>query len=384
MRQFRTNKIDPVLLNSINIKSNNTIKTIVLAKDYVNLKNALNREHIHIMKKLPFINSYIIEIPLSMILHLSKLDEILYICADVKASTQMNIASRVIGADKFHRKGLYGKGLSVAIIDTGLYPHVDFTRPKYRIKHFIDLINGKPSPYDDNGHGTFVAGVVAGSGYASKGLYKGIAPKSNIVAFKTMDAQGGGDGSSILEAMQYISDHHKELNIKVLSMSLGASAGSKQSDMLSKGAQRLWDKGIFVVAAAGNSGPNKATITTPGVNPTIMTVGASDDNRTISTKDDRVASFSSRGPVSPRIIKPEIVAPGVNITSTNNSKNPAYTIMSGTSVATPIVAGAALLYFEAYKDITPNKIKSLILKNAISLNEDKYAQGRGSMSLMKE
>jgi len=382
MKQLYKNKIDPVLLNSINIKSSSSIKIIVLADDYMKLKDDLLSSHVHIVKNLPFINAYVIEVKRSLIPHLAEMRQINYICSDVKASTQMNIASKVIGADKLHRKGLTGKNLGVAIIDTGLYPHPDFTRPRSRIWRFIDLVNGKQYPYDDNGHGTFVTGVVAGNGYKSRGLYKGIAPKANIFSFKTMDKDGGGDGSAILEAMQYVTDHHKDLNIKVVSMSLGAIAGSKQSDILSKGAQALWNEGIFVVAAAGNSGPGKSTITTPGINPNIMTVGASDDNRTVTMKDDKVADFSSRGPANSRILKPEIVAPGVNITSTNNSLQPAYKVMSGTSVATPVVAGAALLYYEAYKDITPDRIKMLIMKNAVDLKEDKYAQGKGSIMLL--
>lgn len=381
MRQITSGKIDPILLNSINIKSSNDIKVIVLATDYTKLKNTLISSKVQIVRNLPFINAYVINIQRAKILHLSELKQVLYICSDVKASTQMNIASKVIGADKLHRRGLTGKNIGVAIIDTGLYPHPDFIRQHYRIRRFIDLVNNKPSPYDDNGHGTFVTGVVAGSGYASRGRYKGIAPRANIISFKTMDKDGGGDGSMILEAMQYITDHYRELNIKVVSLSLGAVAGTKQSDILSKGAQAMWDRGIFVVAAAGNSGPGRSTITTPGINSVIMTVGASDDNRTVTTDDDAVASFSGRGPAS-RTLKPEIVAPGVNITSTNNSLNPAYTVMSGTSVSTPVVAGAAVLYFEAFRKITPDKIKALILKNAINLNEDKYAQGKGSIMLL--
>ena len=382
MKQLFKNKIDPVLLNSINIKSNNSIKIIVLADDYSKLKDALDSSKVQIVKNLPFINAYVVNIQRSQIPNLAELKQVNYICSDVKASTQINIASKVIGADKLHRKGLTGKNLGVAIIDTGLFPHPDFIRPKYRIRRFIDFVNKKQSPYDDNGHGTFVTGIVAGNGFASRGMYKGIAPKANIFSFKTMDKDGGGDGSLILEAMQYIMDHHMELNIKVVSLSLGAIPGTKQSDILSKGAQALWDKGIFVVAAAGNSGPGRSTITTPGINPTIMTVGASDDNRTVTTKDDKVASFSSRGPANVRTLKPEIVAPGVNITSTNNSMQPAYTVMSGTSVSTPVVAGAALLYFEAFKNITPEKIKSVIMKNAIDLDEDRYAQGKGSIMLL--
>lgn len=186
---------------------------------------------------------------------------------------------------------------------------------------FRDFVNNRQSPYDDHGHGTFVAGVAAGNGYSSGGKYRGIAPEANIIGVKVMDKDGSGNSSDIVAGMQWVVDHQQEYNVRIMSLSLGAKPSNSRFDPLAAAVEAVWKKGIVVVAAAGNSGPKQNTIATPGISPMILTVGAVDDKRTPDYKDDVIADFSSRGPVNGRQVKPDLVAPGVNITAAKTDKS---------------------------------------------------------------
>ena len=158
-----------------------------------------------------------------------------------------------------------------------------------------------------------------------------------------------------------------------------------------RGVEALWDRGITVVVAAGNSGPQSSTITSPGVSAKVITVGAVDDKRTPDISDDTIAEFSSRGPVGMRT-KPDIVAPGVKVVSANTDKeykpgqrnilsSVPYTSMSGTSVATPIVSGSVALLLEKHPSWSPNQIKEALMDNATSIVQDGNAEGRGIIDL---
>jgi len=286
-------------------------------------------------------------------------------------------AVSAINAPAAWAAGYTGKGITVAVVDTGIYPHPDLTEPANRIIGFKDFVNKKTSPYDDCGHGTHVAGIIAGNGGKSNGQYKGVAPEANLVGVKDLD-NTGGRSSDVIAGIQWVVQNKATYNIKVINLSLGAPATqSYATDPLSQAAGAAWDAGLVVVAAAGNNGPAAGTINTPGINAHIITVGAVDDRGTVDTKDDVIAGFSSRGPTIDGLTKPDLVAPGVNITSLasetsylpkKNSgpggkpgkaaqaepqEKPAqttitnyYVTMSGTSMATPMVAGTAALILE--------------------------------------
>ncbi len=375
-------KIDPILLENPTIKHSNSKDVIICAKDYERCKAALENMGIKLKMELPFINSCAVEIPTNQIKDVAALKLVNYVSSNVNAHTQIDIACSVIGVDKLRAKGYTGAGVSIAFLDTGIFAHKDFMYPRVRIRIFKDFVNQRGVPYDDNGHGTFMAGVAAGNGYMSKGQYAGVAPRANIISLKTMDKKGGGDSTNILKAMQWIIDNKKFYNIRIVSVSLGAYP--KEVDMLSKGAGAMWDAGLFVAAAAGNSGPVPGSITTPGINPKVMTVGAADDRRTINKSDDIVAEFSGRGPVG-KISKPDILAPGVDIISTasfdNQKQINGYTKMTGTSVATPIIAGAAALLIQADSRLRPIDIKKILLKHAYPITGDKNNEGAGLVQL---
>ncbi len=268
----------------------------------------------------------------------------------------------------------YEEKVGVAILDTGIYPHKDFEN---RIVCFKDFVNGKEEMYDDNGHGTHVAGIIAGNGIVNK-RYKGVAPKSNIIALKILDEKGNGDIEKVLDATKWIMENSHRYNIRVVNISLGGKP-KKNKEYTSKemkiieSVEMLWDKGFVVVAAAGNNGPKSHSITIPGVSKKVITVGNSGE---IS---DRKNS-SGRGPTFDMAIKPDIVVYGNNIISCNNKEN-GYTIKSGTSMSTPIVSGTVANMLMNDKSLTNDKVKLMLQNTAIDLGQDKNVQGFGLLNI---
>ena len=205
-----------------------------------------------------------------------------------------------------------GKGVGIAIIDTGVYPHSDFITPNNRIVGWFDAVNGRTQPYDDGGHGTHVTGDAAGNGAASEGKYKAFAPDANIVGIKVL-GRSGGKTSDVIEGIQWAIKNKERYNIRVINMSLGHKAYSYSEDPTDIAVKEAVDAGISVVVAAGNDGPEEKTVAAPGDSPYAITVGAVDDKNTPSRDDDTIAPFSSVGPTPDGLIKPDIVAPGESI-----------------------------------------------------------------------
>ncbi len=287
--------------------------------------------------------------------------------------------------------GYNGAGVGVAIVDSGITAwHDDLTvasRQGQRVTHFVDFVNGRTQPYDDWGHGTHVAGIVAGNGFDTNGTRNAIAPGASIVALKALDAQGRGPISNIIAAIDYAVANRHALNIRVLNLSLGAAVTeSYQTDPLTLAAKRAVDAGIVVVAAAGNLGkaadgqPQYGAIGSPGNAPWVITVGASSTNGTVKRQDDTIASFSSRGPTMyDYLAKPDLVAPGFGIVSLSDplssfyatkaqfllqglleSGSTPYLALSGTSMASPVVAGTVALMLQANPNLTPNLVKAIL------------------------
>lgn len=280
---------------------------------------------------------------------------------------------------------LTGRDTKIAIIDTGIYPHQDLSE---RITDFVDFINNRSQPYDDNGHGTHCAGDAAGNGSASSGKYRGPAPEANVVGVKVLNKMGSGTLDTIIQGVEWCIQYNENnvtSPIDIMSMSLGTAPqdyGEEDRDPLVQIVEEAWRSGITVCVAAGNSGPDPQTIASPGLSDQVITVGALDDRDTADTRsDDDVASFSSRGPTIYGEVKPDILAPGVNIISLrspnsytdrlqkSNRVEGDYFIMSGTSMATPICAGIVSLMKEQNPDLTPDEIKEL-LKEGTDLWKD--------------
>jgi serine protease AprX len=233
-------------------------------------------------------------------------------------------------------------------------------------------------------HGTHCAGTLASSGYSSKGKYRGIAPEANILSIKVLDEKGNGKTSDILSAVQWIIDSKEVYKTKIVNFSLGAIAQYRErKDPLVKAANRAIDNGMVVVAAVGNSGPMRNTILSPATSRYVISVGALDNNRTPETNDDFIASFSSRGPTIDRVRKPDLIAPGVDVMSLSYKSLNNYTSLSGTSMAAPMVSGAAALLLSQNPDYTHFDIKRILAGACSKINASSLDQGAGILDLSK-
>lgn len=290
----------------------------------------------------------------------------------------MNKIRKKLNIDDIHRAGITGKNIGIAIIDTGMSAHVDL---KDSIVCFKDFVNYKKNFYDDNGHGTHVAGIVSGSGKQSNGKYKGIAPDSKLIIIKCLDYKGNGSIKNALMAFDFIINNRKKYNIKIVNISLGTSIDNMEIDMASliHGVEELWKNGIIVVAAAGNNGPEEGSVTAPGCAKSIITVGSSDKKNEYS---DSEYDFSGRGPTKECVIKPEVVCPGNNITSCDlNRYN--YITRSGTSMSVPIVSGILALVLEKNNNISNKEIKRMLYKTSEDIGLKKSRQGWGMINPTK-
>ena len=278
------------------------------------------------------------------------------------ANANWNI--KLIKADlAWSKKGITGKGVTIAVVDTG----VDCNHVMLRgaCIGWADFVNDKPTPYDDNGHGTHVAGIAAGrpvkANVDGKIVYvSGVAPEADILAVKVLGKDGGGTMTQILQGLDYVVQwHHKHPNIPiVVSMSLGSPFGSPRDPMVQKVEQLIREEHIPVVIAAGNE---FVVIDSPGIATDAITVAAVDRNM-------KVASFSGKGPGLSEEIKPDIAAPGVDIVSARAGTPNQFIAMSGTSMATPHVSGVVALILQKYGTLTPDSIKLILEKTAIPLN----------------
>jgi serine protease AprX len=311
-----------------------------------------------------------------------------------EATTASNFA-KTSGATAAWAGGRYGAGVGVAVIDTGVSSMNDFAG---RVVHGPDL-SGEGSTIDSYGHGTVMAGVIAGSGADSAtnptGRRSGVAPKATLVAVKVAGRNGATDVSTLLHAMHWVSAYREQFNIRVLNLSWGLpSTQSPDVDPMNYAVQRLWRSGIVVVVAAGNSGPSAGTITKPGDDPLALTVGAFNDKQDVNTSNDVLPDWTSRGPTAHGLAKPDLVAPGRTLVATRsfgsaveaeNPKSlvsPSYIRGSGSSQAAAVTSGLAALLIEARPDLTPDQVKHLLRSTASPIaGAPTTGQGAGRVGL---
>ena len=359
------NKISPLILNvSVLNKSNN--ETVFVSSNNFDLTKQFLNQNNFSYKPYRFANCFSVKADMDDISILSNQNSVSYISSNPYVQT-LFYERDFINLQNLTEGKFLGQNQTICFIDTGLHPHFDLIFPKSRILKFIDLINFNKTPYDDNGHGTFVAGVACGNGKINKS-FMGFAPCANIISIKALSENGNSNSNVILDAMEWIFQNHKVYNISVVCLSLGAVADNKL-DPLSNGAEALWNRGITVVAAAGNSGPKSESIMSPGNNPNIITVGALD------VSNNKVADFSSRGPTIYGH-KPDLLAPAVNITSCSNNSS-FYTQMSGTSVATPIIAGICADILSKHPQMKNTDIKNFLLNHCKKITGDADIEGAG-------
>lgn len=284
----------------------------------------------------------------------------------------MNRVKKLIHTDYAYKMGLRGQNVTVVVMDTGIAAHPDFGD---RILYFEDFCNGRTGLYDDNGHGTHVSGIIAGSGKLSADkrgvcIYSGVAPEANIIMLKVLDESGNGNTGKVLEAIDWICRNKEKYKIRMLNISVGMlpSAGKKEQQELLAAVDDIWDRGVLVVAAAGNNGPRSNSVTIPGISRKILTVGSSDDIRIDSGERGLKSGYSSNGPTECCIMKPEILAPGTKITSCSRDMM-GYQVKSGTSMAAPVVTGALALAYQKYPYLTPAEMKLRLYERAYPRGE---------------
>ncbi len=376
--------------------SNRKRTQMILTNKEFDILNKISSVSFRVKYKLPIIDSVVVEVGNDKMILEPSIYNKCEVEMDSLLQAQMKRASSIIQLESARERGIYGEGVGVAILDTGIFPHPDFTTGRNRIIAFYDVINGRRIPYDDNGHGTHVAGIIGGNGSESKGEYVGIAPKCNIIGVKVLNHKGNGNVSDVLAGLQWVVDNKDLYNIRIVNISVGTSSVDNldEDSALVRGVNAVWDAGIIVVVAAGNNGPRPKSISTPGISRKIITVGASDDDIPVDLAGTKAKDYSGRGPTNACIKKPDIVAPGSNIISCNASraKNAfpffgnrrdfsMYTVKSGTSMATPIVSGAIALLLNVYPEMTTQEVKLRLKNSAVDLGQPWNKQGWGLLNV---
>lgn len=284
----------------------------------------------------------------------------------------MDRVRALIGLNRELQEKFTGEGITAAILDSGIAAHEDFGD---RILAFSDFVSGRGMPYDDNGHGTHIAGILAGSGKRSDGRYAGIAPGCGLVIGKVLNRRGSGNLADILKGISWCMEHRELYNIRIINISVGMTkdTGQKMEERLLELIEEAWAQGMVVVCAAGNNGPSPGSVTIPGNSRTVITVGAVDENgRGMSGGRGRgrgeyagSMSYSGRGPTRECVVKPEILAPGTDIVSCGTTGG--YTKKTGTSMAVPVVSGAVAMMLEKDPALAPVEVKLRMYERCIPL-----------------
>ena len=365
-------------------------------------------------RALPSVNGRVADVPNAVLSVLAGSSLVQRLAFDRPAFAVNERTGITVGATAVRETlGYDGDGVGVAIIDSGVSAtHDDLSSSSTsggpRVVQFVDFIGAQTLPYDDYGHGTHVAGIVAGSGFDSSGARSGIAPRAQLVVLKALNSSGSGRISDIIAALAYVVSHKTQFNIRVVNLSVAAGVyESYNLDPLGQATRQAVQQGIVVVAAAGNVGRSSTGqtqyggITAPGNAPWVLTVGASSTMGTTDRADDVIATFSSRGPTRfDYAAKPDLVAPGVGteslsapgstlysnysaylLSGTVATPYPPYLSLSGTSMASPVVAGTVALMLQANPSLTPNAVKAILQYTAENRTAyDPLTEGAGFLN----
>lgn len=369
------------------------------------LVNDITRLGGSILSQIPIVNGVVAILDGNGLISLSNQSNVVYISKDRSLGPTLDNAALAVNAPTAWQSGYVGAGVGVALIDSGVNSHPDLgllglPLPS-RVVYSQSFIPGNSSTADQYGHGTHIAGLIAGDGFDSTGIqysktFKGIAPGANLVNLRVLDANGSATDSEVIAALSRAIALKSTYNIRVMNLSLGRAVyESYKLDPLCQAVEQAWKSGIVVVVAAGNNGRYQptdgyATVTSPGNDPYVLTVGSMKTMGTPQRNDDLIASYSSKGPtIVDHIVKPDVVAPGNLLISTetssttlykteasnlvpystyviggSSSPSTTYFMLSGTSMATGIVSGMVADLLQAHPTLTPDQVKARLMQTA--------------------
>ena len=357
---------------------------IITSSGHLSPDPAVLRAGGRILRRLPLVNGVEVSIPRAAESALAALPG-LTVAPDASLRVQSTTEStgphtpsdaflQQTGATRLASADDTGQGVTVAVLDTGIDKLPDFSG---RLVGGVDLTSGNDPYQDSYGHGTFVAGLIAGDGTSSNGRYHGEAPGAKLVSIKVAGPDGTSHLGTLIQGLQWAVDNKSTYNIKVLNISLGYQDDkSTVNNPLDQAVEAVWNAGITVVASAGNAGPFNGTILSPGDDPLVITAGALDDMGAASVADDEMNDFSSAGPtMADGWVKPDLVTSGRSVVSLaapgstiyngfpSARIGPANFVGSGTSFSAAITSGAAALVLADHPDLTPNQVKARLLGN---------------------
>jgi serine protease AprX len=392
-------RLDRKLNDRVRNAMGGTSRVIIQLKPGFDASSEVTRLGGKLGRRLEFINGQVAEIPNGKLRNLADHPAVARVIWDRPIEGEMNRVAVTVGARAIqYGLGYTGAGIGVAVIDSGITSwHDDLTyngssslvktKNGQRVAAFVDFVNNHTAPYDDNGHGTHVSGIIAGNGYDTFGARAGIAPSAHLVSLKVLNREGRGVISDVIAALDWAVANKALHNIRVVNLSVGAAVTeSYTTDPLTLAAKRAVDAGIVVVTAAGNLGKNSlgqtqyGGITAPGNAPWVLTVGASSHEGTVARYDDKMGGYSSRGPSAVDFqAKPDLVAPGTGVVSLSSSSSLMYVTkaayllkgtfysstkpylsLTGTSMSAPVVAGSVALMLQANPSLTPNLVKAIL------------------------
>ena len=296
----------------------------------------------------------------------------------------MDRVRELVGAKEAYRRGIYGKNIGVAILDTGVYAaHPDLEN---RVSAFCDVLHHRMEPYDDCSHGTHVSSIIGGSGRMSGGRYMGIAPQCRLIHVKVLNEKGNGSKEDVIGGLSWVLDNKQRYGIRIVNISVGTVRESRQRDIqLVEAVEKVWDAGLIVVVAAGNMGPQPMSITVPGNSRKVITVGSYDRFGGYPASRGEDACYSGNGPTSECICKPDIVAPGSRITACSSLAGQRghgfYCKKSGTSMATPVVSGAIALLLSKEPQLSNAEVKMRLRESCQDLHLPRNRQGWGRLDI---
>ena len=361
-----------------------------------------------VTRALPIVAGFAATVPATAVGALAQLPGVRAVTPDSRVRVQQSgpggsgsirsVYPKVVKADQAWQRGVTGRGVTVAVVDTGVAANLpDLSGRLVPVTNDVNgqtatckNLSGELNCDDGYGHGTFIAGLIAGNGTSSGGKWKGVAPEAKILSVKAAGDNGAADVSNILAAIQWVVSFKDRYNIRVLNLSLGTdSTQDWRTDPFNYAVERAWAAGITVVVAASNEGPTPGSITKPADDPWVITVGATDDRGTTSLGDDRLPDFSGRGPTAHGTAKPDVAAPGAHVISLRapgsriDTQFPwyvdsSYRRGSGTSMATGVVSGAVALTLQANPGFAPDRVKHVLAATARdAASGDPMAVGAG-------